>query len=131
MASSLVPTELHYTERHQWAAPTDNGHYRFGITDFAQDQLGDIIYVKGPEVGTVLDAGEVFGEVTSLKATSEIYAPIAGRVVATNEDLRESPEFVNDDPYGTGWICEIEPREPVALDNLLSAIGYRALTSDA
>lgn len=107
----------------------DSGHYRFGITDYAQGQLGDIIFVKRPDIGTEVEAGERFGEVTSLKATSEIYAPIAGTVVATNEDLVESPEFVNDDPYGTGWICEIRPREPVELGALLTASAYEALTS--
>jgi glycine cleavage system H protein len=129
MTDQLLPPQLHYTEQHQWAAVMDSGHYRFGITDYAQGQLGDIIFVKRPDIGTEVEAGERFGEVTSLKATSEIYAPIAGTVVATNEDLVESPEFVNDDPYGTGWICEIRPREPVELGALLTASAYEALTS--
>jgi glycine cleavage system H protein len=101
---------------------------RVGITHFAQDSLGDIVYVQLPDPGTVVKAGEAFGEVESTKSVSELYAPVSGTVVARNDELAEHPELVNTDPYGAGWLVEIEPAGPEAADGLLDAAGYRDLT---
>ena len=103
---------------------------RVGITDYAQDALGDVVYVDLPAVGATFDAGGVLGEVESTKSVSEIYAPIAGEVVAVNTALADSPELLNTDPYGAGWIGEIAPTDAAALDALLDAARYRALISE-
>src|SRR5271168_2149997 len=105
MSDLLVPSELHYTADHLWAAVTDEGRFRVGITDYAQDALGDVISVQLPAVGAAFEAGDVLGEVESLKSNSELYAPLTGTIVAINEALADSPELVNDEPYGRGWIC--------------------------
>src|SRR5271155_3190752 len=102
-----VPSELHYTADHLWAVATDGGRFRVGVTDYAQDALGDVTSVRLSPVGAALEAGDVFGEVESLKSDSELYAPLTGTVAATNGALGDSPELVNDEPYGKGWICEI------------------------
>ena len=130
MSDLLVPSELHYTADHLWAVATDGGRFRVGITDYAQDALGDVISVQLPQVGAHFEAGEVFGVVESLKADSELYAPITGTVAATNEALAESPELVNDEPYGGGWMCEVTPRASTPLETLLDAVAYTRLTSD-
>jgi glycine cleavage system H protein len=123
-----VPAELRYTSDHEWIS-SQGDRVRVGITDFAQDALGDVVFVDLPEVSTVVEAGGVLGEVESTKSVSEIYAPVAGTVVAVNGGLAEAPERLNEDPYGAGWICEIEPAEPASLEALLDAGAYRRLTA--
>ncbi len=125
-----VPEQLRYTSDHEWADAADAGRVRVGITDYAQDALGDVVFVQLPDVGAAVDAGAVLGEVESTKSVSEIYAPVAGTVVAVNEALRDQPEQLNADPYGAGWLCEIEPSDAAAVDALLDAPGYRALISE-
>jgi glycine cleavage system H protein len=123
----VIPDELHYTSQHEWVK--DRGAaLRVGITYYAQDQLGDIVYVQLPEEGAAVTAGEPLGEVESTKSVSDIYAPFTGTVVARNDKLGDEPELINADPYGAGWLVEIEPAEPVALDELLDAQAYAELT---
>lgn len=124
-----VPENLRYSSDHEWAELID-GEVRVGITDYARDALGDVVFVSLPDVGADLDVGAVAGEVESTKAVSEIYVPIAGRVSAVNEALVENPEILNEDPYGAGWLFRVTPVDPAALDALLDAAAYRALTSD-
>ena len=124
-----VPDELRYTADHEWVA-SRQGRVRVGITDYAQDALGDVVFVQLPEPGAVVEAGGVLGEVESTKSVSEVYAPLAGTVVAVNAALGDAPEQLNNDPYGDGWICELDPAEPAAVDTLLDAAAYRALTED-
>jgi glycine cleavage system H protein len=121
-----VPDELRYSEDHEWAR-LEGGRLRIGITDYAQDALGDVVFVQLPEVGTAVGGGESFSEVESTKSVSDIYAPVSGTVVEVNAELADAPERLNDDPYGEGWICVIEPDDPSQLDGLLDAEGYRAL----
>ena len=121
-----VPEELRYTQEHEWLADRGDA-VRVGITDYAQDALGDVVYVDLPAVGAVVEAGGVLGEVESTKSVSEIYAPVAGTVVAVNEALSSSPEQVNREPYGAGWLCDIRPADPDAAAGLLDAAGYRQL----
>ncbi|MEK6648601.1 MAG: glycine cleavage system protein GcvH [Actinomycetota bacterium] len=125
---SQIPEALRYTKEHEWVAVTpDPKRLRMGITDFAQSALGDIVYVQLPKVGDLLVAGKVCGEVESTKSVSEIYAPLTGAVVAVNESLTATPEILNSDPYGNGWIAEIEITvEPT---DLLSASEYTQLTA--
>jgi len=123
----VIPENLRYTAEHEWVAPGD-GPVRVGITDFAQDALGDIVYVQLPEPGTDVAAGDAFGEVESTKSVSEIYAPVSGRVTARNEALVDSPDLINTDPYGEGWLVELDPSDPAALSDLLDADGYAKLT---
>ncbi len=124
----MVPDQLRYTREHEWvASAVGAATFRVGITDFAQDQLGDIVYIQLPEVGSTVAADEPLGEVESTKSVSEIYAPISGTVVARNEDLVASPELVNSDPYGVGWLVEIEAADPAHVDGLLDADGYTEL----
>jgi glycine cleavage system H protein len=122
-----VPEELRYSTDHEWAR-TEGDRIRVGITDFAQDALGDVVFVDLPHVGNTVAAGDMLGEVESTKSVSEIYAPVAGAVVAVNAALVEAPETLNGDPYGDGWICEIAPSDASSLDALLDAAGYRQLT---
>ena len=122
-----IPSELRYSTDHEWARRAD-GVVRVGITDYAQDALGDVVFVELPKVGAEVDAGATLGEVESTKSVSEIYAPVAGRVVSVNSDLTGSPERMNSDPYGEGWICEIELDDPDGLRSLLGSDAYRALT---
>lgn len=121
-----VPDDLRYSSDHEWVRIED-GRLRIGITDYAQDALGDVVFVDVPEVGRTVDAGESFSEVESTKSVSDIYAPIAGTIVEVNGDLADAPERLNDDPYGEGWICVIEPTDAAVADSLLDAAGYRAL----
>jgi len=123
-----VPDDLRYTADHEWAQWVD-GKVRMGITDYAQDALGDVVFVDLPAVGASVEAGGVLGEVESTKSVSEIYAPIAGEVVAVNAALADAPELLNSDPYGAGWISEIAPADPGAFEGLLDAAGYGALIS--
>lgn len=121
-----LPDDLRYSSDHEWVR-LENGQLRLGITDYAQDALGDVVYVEIPEVGMQLDAAAKVSEVESTKSVSDIYAPVAGTVVAVNDALSESPERLNDDPYGDGWICIIEPADASAVDALLDVDGYRRL----
>lgn len=123
-----IPDDLRYTADHEWARMED-GKVRVGITDYAQDALGDVVFVSLPEVGSKVDEGGVLGEVESTKSVSEIYAPLAGEVVAVNASLSDAPEKLNADPYGDGWICEISPNDASTTDRLLDAAGYEALVA--
>jgi glycine cleavage system H protein len=121
-----VPPDRRYSTDHEWAKP-DGNRLRVGITDYAQDALGDVVYVDLPSVGAVVAAGDSLGEVESTKSVSEIYAPVGGTVIMVNAALADAPERLNQDPYGDGWICELEVTAEGALDGLLDADGYRAL----
>ncbi len=123
----LVPDDLRYSTDHEWARPGE-GRVRVGITDYAQDALGDVVFVDLPEVGKAVAVGDVLGEVESTKSVSEVYAPVAGRVVAVNDALSGAPEKLNQDPYGEGWLCEIELAGTGDLAGLMDAAGYRQLT---
>lgn len=128
----VIPEDLRYTPDHEWVRPADDGStVRVGITDYAQDALGDIVYVQLPDVGTKVTAGDSLGEVESTKSVSDIYAPVDGTVTASNAMLSERPELVNTDPYGEGWLVEIEPADQAALGNLLDASGYSELIERA
>ena len=117
------PEELRYTKEHEWAR-TEGGRVRVGITDFAQDALGDVVYVEVPEEGTEVKVGEPFGEVESTKSVSDIYSPVSGTVVERNVTLSESPELVNQEPYGQGWLVVIQMSDPSELDGLMNAGAY-------
>jgi glycine cleavage system H protein len=121
-----VPDDLRYSADHEWVR-TGDGRIRIGITDYAQDALGDVVYVSLPEPGARCDVHGVLGEVESTKSVSEIYAPVAGEVVAVNDALAEEPERLNRDPYGDGWICELVPTEAGDITTLLDAAGYSEL----
>jgi glycine cleavage system H protein len=123
-----IPDELHYTADDEWVLAEDDG-VRLGVTDFAQQQLGDIVYVELPTVGDQVVAGEAFGVIESVKAVSDLNAPVAGEVVAINEDLIDQPEIINEECYGTGWIIKIKPSDADEIDSLLDADGYRKLVS--
>ncbi len=124
----MVPDDLRYTAEHEWVGQSGGspGNVRVGITDFAQDQLGDIVYVSLPEVGATVTAGEAIGELESTKSVNDVYAPVNGRVAARNESLDATPELVNSDPYGEGWMLEIEPADEADIGGLLDAEAYRA-----
>lgn len=121
-----IPDDLRYSADHEWARLED-GKVRIGITDYAQDALGDVVFVQLPEVGSTVALGVSFAEVESTKSVSDIYAPVAGTVVEVNADLADTPQRLNDDPYGEGWICLIDPAEAAQLEQLLDAEGYRKL----
>lgn len=127
----MYPEDLRYTAEHEWVRSTESGTVVFGITDFAQDALGDIVYVSLPSVGDSLDAGAACGEVESTKSVSDIYAPLAGEVVGRNEALDAAPETVNSDAYGAGWMVELRPADPAAVEALMTAGDYRALVEKA
>ncbi len=120
------PTELRYTKDHEWARVESDGVITIGITDHAQDALGDVVYVELPEEGETFDAEEKFGVVESVKTVSDLFAPIAGTIVAVNGELEDAPETVNSDPYGAGWMIRIEPADGSAVDALLDASAYDA-----
>jgi glycine cleavage system H protein len=124
----VIPEDLRYTAEHEWVAGDGSGPVRVGITQFAQEALGDIVYVDLPEEGTAVRAGEPLGEVESTKSVSEIYAPISGTVVARNATLADEPELINAEPYAAGWLLEIAPDDPGAVRGLLDAAAYRELT---
>jgi glycine cleavage system H protein len=121
-----VPAQLLYSSDHEWIA-VDGTRARIGITDYAQDALGDVVYVQTPTLGAEVTAGDSFSEVESTKSVSDIYAPVSGTVVAVNDELANGPDALNSDPYGAGWICEIEMSNPADIDGLLDAAGYQAL----
>jgi len=120
-----VPDELRYLESHEWTT-ADGDTVRVGVSDFAQDELGDVVFVELPEVGDEVTAGEPFGVVESIKAVSDLYAPVSGEVVAVNEELFDRPELVNEDPYGDGWMLEVEPADGGDAEGLLDAEAYDA-----
>lgn len=123
-----IPDELRYSQEHEWARVIDGTRVRVGITDFAQDALGDVVYVDLPAVGGSVSASESVGELESTKSVSEMYAPVSGTVVAVNEALTDNPQLLNDDPYGEGWLIEIDASDMAELDALLDAAAYRTLT---
>jgi glycine cleavage system H protein len=124
-----VPEDVRYSSDHEWAR-VEGDKVRVGITDYAQDTLGDVVFVQVPDVGIEVEAGAAFGEVESTKSVSELYAPVSGTIVEVNADLADAPNRLNEDPYGEGWICVIEPTDLSQLDDLLDAAGYQALVSD-
>lgn len=122
---STIPADLKYSAEHEWIATTDrDGVVRVGVTDFAQDALGDVVYVEPPEVGRTATAGEVVGEVESTKSVSDVYAPVSGEIVAVNEALEADPGAVNAQPYEGGWLFEVRLGEESGIDELLSAEDY-------
>jgi glycine cleavage system H protein len=120
----VIPEDLRYTADHEWVRSTGEGSVRIGITDYAQNSLGDIVFVQMPEPGTTITPGDSIGEVESTKSVSDIFAPVTGTVVSRNDALDAQPELVNSDPYGDGWMIEIELSDPAELDDLLTAAGY-------
>jgi len=121
-----VPDDLRYTADHEWVR-ADGARLRIGITEYAQDALGDVVFVQLPEPGATFEAGASFSEVESTKSVSDVYAPVAGTVVDVNQELVDAPQRLNDDPYGEGWICVIEVTDPSVVDGLLDAEAYRKL----
>jgi len=119
------PEELKYTEEHEWVL-VEGDLATIGISDFAQDSLGDVVFVELPEVGTEVTAGKAFGVVESVKAVSDVYAPVSGTVEEVNEELPEAPEIINTSPYGDGWMVKIRISDPVELDGLMDAAAYQA-----
>lgn len=128
---SRIPEDLRYSSTHQWARPGADGLVVVGITDHAQEALGDVLFCELPAVGTRFAAGEQSGTVESLKAASEVYAPVTGEVVALNEALANTPELVNEAPYGEGWFYQLRAADPGELDTLLDAGGYTAMVGGA
>lgn len=124
-----LPKEFKYSEEHEWVK-TEGNQVRIGITDFAQAELGDIVFVELPEVGDDIQADEPFGSVESVKTVSELYAPISGKVVAINEDLDDSPEFVNESPYEKAWMIIVEPSDASEFDKLMTAEQYEKMTKE-
>ena len=124
------PEELKYTKEHEWLQKDDGDRARVGITDFAQDALGDVVYVDLPEEGTEVRAGEPFGEVESTKSVSDIFSPVSGRIVERNTNLEDQPELVNEDPYGEGWMVVIEMSDTSELEELLSAESYQSFAEE-
>ncbi len=123
----MVPEDLRYTTGHEWVQLTDSGNVRFGITHHAQNSLGDIVFVTLPDVGASLNAGDSCGEIESTKSVADVYAPIDGVVSARNDVVETSPETINADPYGGGWLVEIAPTKADQLDGLIDATAYSAL----
>jgi glycine cleavage system H protein len=124
-----VPEDLRYSKDHEWAR-LEGDRVRVGITDYAQDALGDVVFIELPEVGATVKVDESFSEVESTKSVSDVYAPLAGTIVEVNTDLADAPERLNEDPYGDGWICLIEPADASAFETLLDAAAYRGLTEE-
>ena len=126
-----IPTELRYTSDHEWVREDDDGNVVIGITDHAQTALGDLVFVELPEIDTDLAPGDACAVVESVKAASDVYAPLAGTVVEINSALEDSPERVNDDPYGDGWLYRLRPEDPKQLEDLLTADDYERLLVDS
>ncbi|MFT4773895.1 MAG: glycine cleavage system H protein [Candidatus Azotimanducaceae bacterium] len=122
-----IPADLRYSSDHEWIRQ-DGNTVTIGITEFAQDSLGDVVFVEAPEASSIVVAGDSFTEVESTKSVSDIYAPVSGTIVAINDKLDDTPELLNSDPYGDGWICSIEMSDASQLDGLMDADSYRALT---
>jgi glycine cleavage system H protein len=130
---SEIPADLYYTEEHEWVQRTGDDTVRVGITDYAQSALGDVVFVQVPDVGAEVTAGESFGEVESTKSVSDLYAPVSAKVVAVNGDLEANPQLVNSDPYGEGWLVDLQidgSSLEDALAGLLDADGYRATVTE-
>ena len=130
---SEIPADLYYTEEHEWVQRTGDDTVRVGITDYAQSALGDVVFVQLPDAGTEVTAGESFGEVESTKSVSDLYAPVSAKVVAVNGDLESSPQLVNSDPYGEGWLVDLQVDAGSLEDGLrglLDADGYRAVVTE-
>lgn len=125
----MTPEDLFYTAEHEWIRITESGTAVFGITDYAQESLGDIVYVSLPSVGENLTAGSTCGEVESTKSVSDIYSPVDGEVIAVNAGLDQNPEIINSAPYGDGWLVEVQLQNPAQVDGLLSSTDYLALVS--
>jgi len=121
-----IPEDLRYSADHEWARLSGNS-IRIGITDYAQDALGDVVFVQIPTVGAVVALGQSFSEVESTKSVSDIYAPLSGKVSQVNDALVQNPELLNSDPYGDGWICEIELSDPAQFEQLLTSSAYQSL----
>jgi glycine cleavage system H protein len=124
------PQDLKYSREHEWAR-SENGRVRVGITDFAQDALGDVVYVDLPEAGTQVTGGQAFGEVESTKSVSDVFAPLSGTIVERNAALEDRPELVNEQPYGDGWLVAIDPSDPAELEALLDATAYQEHVSSS
>ena len=130
---SAIPADLHYTEEHEWVQRTGDDTVRVGITDYAQSALGDVVFVQLPDVGAEVASGESFGEVESTKSVSDLYAPLSAKVVAVNGDLEGNPQLVNSDPYGAGWLLDLQVGSDALADGLgklLDADGYRASVTE-
>jgi glycine cleavage system H protein len=128
----MIPDDLSYTAEHEWVRKGEpGGPIRVGVTDYAQEQLGDIVYVTLPDVGADVTAGEPCGELESTKSVSDLYAPVSGTVTARNDALDASPELINSDPYGEGWMLEIQPVDAAEIDELLDAPGYGEQIGDS
>ncbi len=127
---SNVPQELKYTKSHEWVLAGDDGQVTIGITDHAQELLGDMVFIELPEMDKELDAGDECSVVESVKAASDVYAPIAGKVVAVNEKLADAPELINEDPYGEGWMFRLQIVDVSELDDLMDADVYAAIEAD-
>ncbi|MGD1109277.1 MAG: glycine cleavage system protein GcvH [Mycobacterium sp.] len=119
---SEIPPDLHYTAEHEWVRRTGNDTVRIGITDFAQSALGDVVFVQLPEAGTEVTAGDSFGEVESTKSVSDLYAPISGKVSAVNGDLETTPQLANSDPYGAGWLVDVQVSDVARLESAITAL---------
>lgn len=128
---SETPPDLKYIETHQWARASDDGTATVGITDFAQDQLGDVVYVGVPEVGATVNGGEEAGVAESVKSASDVFSPVTGEVIEVNEALEDEPELVNEDPYGDGWLFKVRLKDLGELDGLMDATAYAAQVADA
>lgn len=126
----MTPDDRRFTREHEWILPLENGNLRIGITDFAQDALGDVVFVALPEVGATVREGDSCGEVESTKSVSEIYAPVAGTIVARNDAVETAPETINSDPYEAGWLFVLTPDNAEAVQDLLTSDDYAALISD-
>lgn len=127
----MIPQDLHYSSDHEWIRSSGEDTVRIGITDFAQNSLGDIVFVQTPEPGTTISPGDSIGEVESTKSVSDIFAPVSGTVVARNDALDSAPELVNGDPYGDGWMIEVQLSDPGEISELLDASAYAELTGEA
>lgn len=124
---SDVPDDLKYTAEHEWVRTGEGSTVRVGVTDYAQEALGDVVYVSLPEVGADVEKGAAIGEIESTKSVSDLYAPLTGKVTARNESLDAEPELINSDPYGAGWVIEIEPADESETEGLLDAAAYTTL----
>ncbi|MGB8002015.1 MAG: glycine cleavage system protein GcvH [Anaerobacillus sp.] len=125
-----LPKDFRYSEEHEWVQVQEDGNIRIGITDFAQSELGDIVFVELPEVGDTIESDEPFGSVESVKTVSELYAPISGKVLSVNEELEDSPEFVNESPFEKAWMVVVEPTEPSQIEELMTAEAYEKMVSE-
>ncbi len=128
MCRMNTPEDLRYSSDHEWVRVEADNHVRIGITDYAQDALGEIVYIELPEVGLAIGPGQTISEIESTKSVSELFAPVTGSVTAVNDDLADSPERLNADPYGEGWICVVELRSESELNDLMDASAYIELT---